>query len=218
MPRTAPLPKIEAVRHYGARITFCEPTLQSRESTLASIIEKTGAVMVHPYDNFNVICGQATAARELLEEIPDLDVILAPVGGGGLLSGTSLAAKSMNSQIVVFGCEPENADDAFRSFQSGIIHPSVNPATIADGLLTSLSDLTFSLIRKYVDAIYTVSEEAIVEAMQLIWKRMKIIIEPSSAVPMAVVLQNKALFTNKKTGIIISGGNVDLTRLPFRLA
>jgi len=218
MPRTAPLPKIEAVRHYGAEITFCEPTLQSREETLKSIMSLSGAVMIHPYDNFNVICGQATAAKEFLEEIPDLDVLLAPVGGGGLLSGTSLSAKSINPGIKVYGCEPANADDAYRSFKSGTIHPSVNPKTIADGLLTSLSELTFTMIRTYVDDIYTVTEDAIIEAMQLIWKRMKIIIEPSSAVPLAVILQNKEFFKGKKAGIILSGGNVDLTNLPFRLA
>lgn len=218
MPSTAPLPKIEAVRHYGARIVFCEPTLPSREETLNSIISQSGAFVIHPYDNFNVICGQATAAKELLEEMPDLDVILAPVGGGGLLSGTSLAAKSIKPSIIVYGCEPANADDAYRSFKTGTIQPSINPVTIADGLLTSLSELTFTIVRKYVDDIYTVSEDAIIEAMQLIWKRMKIIAEPSSAVPLAVVLQNKELFSSKKTGIILSGGNVDLTKLPFRLA
>ncbi|HEX2395812.1 MAG TPA: pyridoxal-phosphate dependent enzyme [Bacteroidales bacterium] len=218
MPRTAPPPKIEAVRHYGANITFCEPTLKSREETLASIISQSGAILIHPYDNFNVICGQGTAAKELMEEVGDLDVMLAPVGGGGLLSGTSLSAKSVNPAITVYGCEPANADDAYRSFNSGTIHPSVNPKTIADGLLTSLSVLTFTMIRKYVDAIYTVSEEAIIEAMELVWKRMKIIIEPSSAVPLAVVLQNKDTFRGKKVGIILSGGNVDLTNLPFRLA
>jgi len=218
MPRTAPLPKIEAVRHYGAEITFCEPTLQSREETLKSIMSESGAVMVHPYDNFDVICGQATSAKEFLEEIPDLDVLLAPVGGGGLLSGTSLSAKSINPGIKVYGCEPANADDAYRSFKSGTIHPSVNPKTIADGLLTSLSELTFTMINTYVDDIYTVTEEAIIVAMQLIWKRMKIIIEPSSAVPLAVVLQNKEFFNGKKAGIILSGGNVDLTNLPFRLS
>lgn len=218
MPRTAPPPKIEAVRHYGAKITFCEPTLKSREETLASVISQSEAVVIHPYDNFNVICGQGTAAIELLEEVPYLDAMLAPVGGGGLLSGTSLSAKSVNPDIKVYGCEPANADDAYKSFITGTIHPSVNPSTIADGLLTSLSDLTFAMVRKYVDSIYTVSEEAIIEAMQLVWKRMKIIIEPSSAVPLAVVLQNKDIFKGKKAGIILSGGNVDLTNLPFRLS
>lgn len=217
MPRTAPLPKIEAVRHYGAAITFCEPTLQSREETLNQITIQNKAVVIHPYDNFNVICGQATAAVELLNEIPDLDCVLVPVGGGGLLSGTSLAVKAINPDIKVFGCEPANADDAFRSFKGGVIVPSVNPQTIADGLLTSLSERTFAIIKNYVDDIFTVSEQAIVQAMQLVWKRMKIIIEPSSAVPLAVILQNFEFFKGIKAGIIISGGNVDLANLPFHL-
>jgi threonine dehydratase len=216
MPETAPRPKIEAVRHYGAEITFCAPTLQSREDTLKVIIGKTGAEMVHPYDNFNVICGQGTAAKELIEEITGLQVLFAPVGGGGLLSGTSISAKSMVQGIQVIGCEPANADDAFRSFNSGIIQPSVNPKTIADGLLTSLSELTFSVIRNHVDEILTVTEESIIRAMQLVWQRMKIIIEPSSAVPFAVLLENKSKFKGLKAGVIISGGNVDLTNLPFR--
>jgi len=217
MPHTAPKPKIEAVRYYGAEITFCEPTLQSREDTLKTIMNDTGAVMVHPFDNFHVICGQGTATKELLEEINDLEILLVPVGGGGLLSGSAIAAKSVNPRIEVIGCEPANADDAYRSFRSGTIHPSLNPKTIADGLLTSLSDLTFTIIRNYVDEILTVSEESIIQAMQLVWRRMKIIIEPSSAVPLAVVLENKSKFAGKKAGIIISGGNVDLTNLPFHL-
>ena len=215
MPRTAPKPKIEAVRFYGAEITFCEPTLQSREDTLKTIVKETGAVMIHPFDNFNVICGQGTATKEFLEDISDLELLFVPVGGGGLLSGSAIAAKSLNPGIKVFGCEPANADDAYRSFRSGIIHPSLNPNTLADGLLTSLSELTFTIIRKHVDDIYTVSEESIIHAMHLVWRRMKIIIEPSSAVPLAVILQNKGLFAGKKAGIIVSGGNVDLMNLPF---
>jgi threonine dehydratase len=217
MPDTAPRPKIEAVQHYGARITFCKPTLKSREDTLKDVMAETGAVMIHPYDNFNVICGQGTAAKELLEDEPMLDVIFAPVGGGGLLSGTSLSAKSMKPSVKVFGCEPANADDAFRSFRSGILQPSLNPKTIADGLLTSLSELTFAMIRRYVDDIYTVSEESIIFAMQLIWRRMKIIVEPSSAVPLAVLLDNREAFRGMRAGILISGGNVDLQNLPFHL-
>jgi threonine dehydratase len=216
MPRTAPKPKIEAVRHYGATITFCEPNLQSREETLKTIIEQTGAVMVHPYDNFRVICGQGTAAKELLEDEPGLEILLVPVGGGGLLSGSSLAAKSINPLIKVFGCEPANADDACRSFKSGKIVPSVNPNTIADGLLTSLSELTFTIIRKYVDDILTVPEESIILAMRLVWQRMKIIIEPSSAVAVAALIENRKILEGKRVGIILSGGNVDLTNLPFQ--
>jgi threonine dehydratase len=215
MPENAPQVKIEAVRHYGAEITFCEPTLQSREDTLKEIVRRTGAVFIHPFDNFNVICGQGTAAKEFLEEVPGLDVLLVPVGGGGLLSGSSIAAKSLKPGILVYGCEPANADDAFRSFHSGRIHPSVKPNTVADGLLTSLSELTFSIIRENTDDIYTVSEPSILYAMRLIWQRMKIIIEPSSAVPVAVMLEHKDQFAGKKTGIIISGGNCDLSNLPF---
>lgn len=217
MPYTAPKPKIEAVKHYGAEITFCEPTLQSREETLKTIIEKTGATMIHPFDNFMVICGQGTAAKEFLEDEPALDLLFVPVGGGGLLSGSALAAKSIRPEIKVFGCEPANADDACRSFKSGVIQPSVNPKTIADGLLTSLSQLTFTLIRNNADDIFTVSEESIIIAMRLIWQRMKIIIEPSSAVPVAALLNNREMFEGKRAGIIISGGNVDLANLPFQV-
>ncbi len=216
MPRTAPVPKIEAVRHYGAEITFCEPTLASREDTLNGIVTKTGATIIHPYDNFNVICGQGTAAREFLEDIPGLEVLLVPVGGGGLLSGSSISAKAMQKGIRVIGCEPANADDACRSFQSGILIPSVNPKTIADGLLTSLSERTFAIIREHVDEILTVPESSIISAMRLIWQRMKIIIEPSSAVPVAVLLEYPEKFPGRKTGIILSGGNCDLSNLPFR--
>ncbi len=215
MPRTAPPPKVEAVRHYGAEITFCEPNLKSREDTLELIVAKTGATVIHPYDNFQVICGQGTAAVELMEQIPDLQAVLAPVGGGGLLSGTSLAAKSINPGIKVYGCEPQNADDACRSFKTGRIVPSVNPLTVADGLLTSLSDRTFTIIREHVDDILTVTEESILKAMFLIWQRMKIIIEPSSAVAVAALIDNQRLFAGKRSGIIISGGNVDLLNLPF---
>jgi len=215
MPRTAPAVKINAVRDYGAEITFCEPTQQAREQTTRILMEKTGAILVHPYDNFNVICGQGTAALELLEEIGDTEIVMAPVGGGGLLSGTSIAVKGVNRNIKVYGAEPRNADDAYRSFTTGVLHPSVSPKTIADGLLTSLSELTFAIIRKNADNIFTVTEESIIEAMRLIWERMKIIVEPSSAVTLAVIMENPDVFRGKKTGIILSGGNVELTRLPF---
>lgn len=218
MPRTAPKPKIEAVRHYGAGITFCEPTLKSREETLEVIVKQTGATVIHPYDNVLVIAGQGTAALELLEQSPPLDCILAPVGGGGLLSGTSLAARAMVPQIRVFGCEPVNADDACRSFRAGRLYPSVNPSTIADGLLTSLSQRTFAIIRANVEDILTVSEVSILRAMFLVWQRMKIIIEPSSAVAVAALMENHALFSGKRVGVILSGGNVDLLNLPFREA
>jgi threonine dehydratase len=215
MPRTAPPVKIEAVKGYGADITFCEPTLESREDTLAGIIRKTGAVFIHPFNYFPVICGQGTAAKEFLEEVPDLDMLLVPVGGGGILSGSAIAAKAMNPLIKVFGCEPLNADDACRSFHSGQIVPSFNPNTIADGLLTSLGPLTFEVIRQKVDDILTVSEESIILAMRMIWQRMKIISEASAAVTLAAVLENRGIFAGSKTGLILTGGNVDLMNLPF---
>ena len=215
MPRTAPGNKKEAVQSYGGRITFCEPTLQSREDTLIRIIESTGATFIHPYDNFNVICGQGTAAKELLEEHADLDAVLVPVGGGGILSGSAIAAKSMTRGIKVYGCEPARADDASRSFRSGVLLPSMNPDTLADGLLTSLSELTFSIIRANVDDMITVSEEEIIHALRLIWERMKIVVEPSSAVALAAILQQKERFRGIRAGILLTGGNADLSNLPF---
>ncbi len=215
MPETAPQIKKNAVASYGAEITFCKPTLAARESTLTEVIAKTGATMIHPYNNFNIISGQGTAALELLDEIQDLDIVMAPVGGGGLLSGTSIAVKGINPKVKVIAAEPKNADDAYRSFKSGYLIPSENPNTIADGLLTSLADLTFKIISEKVDDIVTVSEKSIIEAMRLVWERMKIIIEPSSAVPLAAILEHKQLFLGEKVGIILSGGNVDLNKLPF---
>jgi threonine dehydratase len=215
MPENAPVVKKNAVAGYGADITFCKPTLQAREDTTRIIMERTGATLIHPYDNFNVICGQGTAALELLEECDDLDIVVAPVGGGGLMSGTSTYVKGTGKNIKVYGAEPLNASDAFVSFNSGILTKSVSPDTIADGLLTSLSDLTFSIIRKNVDQILTAKESSIIECMLLVWERMKIIIEPSSATVLAVVKENSELFRNRKTGLIISGGNVDFRKLPF---
>jgi threonine dehydratase len=215
MPENAPDVKKNAVKGYGAYITFCKPTLKAREEATRTIMEKTGATLIHPYDNFNVICGQGTAALELLQEIDSLDTVVAPVGGGGLLSGTSACVKEINKSIQVFGAEPPNANDAFISFTSGVLTPSVNPVTCADGLLTSLSELTFSVIRKNVDKILTAKEDSIIECMLLVWERMKIIIEPSSATVLAVVKENPGLFSGKKAGLIISGGNVDFRKLPF---
>jgi threonine dehydratase len=215
MPETAPVVKKNAVAAYGGEITFCKPTLQAREDTTRMIMEKTGATLVHPYDNFYVICGQGTAALELLEEKPGLDIVVAPVGGGGLLSGTSTSVKGVNSNIKVIAAEPLNANDAYKSFTTGTLVPSVNPLTIADGLLTSLSDLTFSIVRRNVDAIFTASEESIIECMLLVWERMKIIIEPSSAVVLAIIKENPEVFRGKKAGLIVSGGNVDFRKLPF---
>ena len=198
MPENAPSVKKDAVAGYGASITFCKPTLQAREETCRAIMEKEGATLVHPYDNFNVICGQGTAALELLEDIGDLDMIVAPVGGGGLMSGTSTCAKGINDRIKVIGAEPLNANDAWKSFKTGILTPSVNPLTIADGLLTSLSELTFSIIRKNVDDIFTAEEDSIISSMKLVWERMKIIIEPSSATVLAVIKENPGFFKGKE--------------------
>ena len=215
MPSNAPEVKKAAVAGYGAEITFCEPTLQARESTLMQIVAATGATIVHPYNNFQVIAGQGTAAKELIEAVGQLHIVMCPVGGGGLLSGTALSAKALLPGCKVVAAEPVGADDVCRSFREGHIVPSVNPKTIADGLLTSLGEMNFPIIQQYVDDIVTVSEEAIVEAMRLVWERMKIIIEPSSAVPLAALLENKVNISGLKVGIILSGGNVDLKKLPF---
>ncbi len=215
MPENAPVVKKNAVAGYGAEITFCKSTLESREGTTKEIMNMRGATLVHPYDNFNVICGQGTSALELLEQKDDLDIVIAPVGGGGLLSGTSIAVKNTNSKIKVIGAEPLNANDAFTSLKTGILTPSVNPLTVADGLLTSLSELTFAIIKENVDEIFTATEESIIESMLFVWERMKIIIEPSSATALAVIKENPDYFKGKKVGLIISGGNVDFRRLPF---
>ncbi|MBK6284509.1 MAG: pyridoxal-phosphate dependent enzyme [Draconibacterium sp.] len=215
MPSNSPEIKKKAVAGYGANITFCEPTLQARENTLAQIVAETGATEIHPYNNFNVIAGQGTAAKELIEDFGEFDIIIAPVGGGDLLSGTALSTKYLLPGCKVIAAEPAGADDAFRSFREKKIIPSVNPKTIADGLLTSLGDRNFAIIMENVDDIVTVSEEKIVEAMRMIWERMKIIIEPSSAVPLAAILEGKIEIQNKKVGIILSGGNLDLGKLPF---
>lgn len=215
MPDNAPEIKKRAVAGYGAEITFCEPTLEARETTLKNVVEATGAIIIHPYNNFQVIAGQGTAAKELLEEIPFLDFVLCPVGGGGLLAGTSISVKALSTNTKVIACEPAGADDAFRSFYGNKIVPSVNPQTIADGLLTSLGELNYAIIKSNVDGVVTVSEQAIVDAMRLVWERMKIIIEPSSAVPLAAILEQKVDIQGKKVGIILSGGNLDLGKLPF---
>ncbi len=215
MPENAPEIKKAAVAGYGAEIIFCKPTLQARETTLKKVVDRTGATFIHPYNNFNVITGQGTAALELLEEIPDLDIIITPVGGGGLLSGTAIAAKALKKGIQVFAGEPKGADDAYHSLKSGKIVPSNNPKTIADGLLTSLGTMTYAVISEHVDEIITVSENNIIAAMRMIWERMKIVVEPSAAVPLAAVKEKPELFAGKRAGIILSGGNVDLGKLPF---
>jgi threonine dehydratase len=215
MPSTAPEVKKAAVAAYGAEISFCEPTLEARISTAQGIIAKTGASFIHPYDNFNVICGQGTASLEMMEDVDNLDILICPVGGGGLLSGTATAVKGLNPKIRVIAAEPLGADDASRSFYSGELVRDHKPVTIADGLLTTLSERTFSIIRDKVDDIFTVDEDTIIRAMKLIWERMKIIIEPSSATVLGVIMSNPDLFYGKRVGLILSGGNVDLRKLPF---
>jgi threonine dehydratase len=215
MPKNAPAVKCRAVEGYGGQITFCEPTLAARESTAAEILARTGAVLVHPYDNDAIIAGQGTATLELLEEVPELDVVAAPVSGGGLLSGTAIAAKSLRLGIRVVGAEPQNADDAFRSLRSGRLEPLERADTMADGLRATLSERTFAILRERVDEIIIVSEEEIVEAMRHVWERMKIVVEPSAAVALAAILKGKASLAGKRVGILLSGGNVDLEHLPF---
>ena len=212
MPVASKLCKVNATRKtYGANVVFCQNSLKSRQQTTEKLIQKNGFTLIHPYNNNVVISGAGTAALELLNDRPDLDVIMAPVGGGGLLSGSSIAAKGFNPNIVVYGAEPMNADDAYRSFHSGKIETNKNPDTIADGLRTILCERTLAIIKKNVDEIFLVSEEEIIEAMQFVWERMKIIIEPSSAVPIAAILSGNVPIENKKVGIIISGGNFDLS-------
>jgi threonine dehydratase len=215
MPKNAPAVKKAAVAGYGGRIVVCEPTLAARESTLARVQQETGATFVPPYNDPYVIAGQGTAALELCQDVANLDVVLAPVGGGGLVSGTALAVAALSPTTRVIAAEPAGADDAYRSLQAGRIIPSIEPKTIADGLLTSLGELTFAIIRQHVAQIVTVSEEAIIHAMRHIWERMKIVIEPSAAVPLGALLEKHVPLTGQRIGIILSGGNVDLDRLPW---
>ncbi|MGD8427156.1 MAG: pyridoxal-phosphate dependent enzyme [Balneolaceae bacterium] len=216
MPENAPRVKVNAVRDYGAQITFCEPTQEARESTLQKVVDETGATFIHPYDNPDIIMGQGSAAIELLEEKPNLDILMAPIGGGGLISGTAIAASGLSPNTKIIGAEPEVANDAFLSFKSGELYPVQSTDTVADGLRTSLSELTFACIRKHVDEIVTVSEQEIIDAMRFIWERMKIVIEPSCAVPIAAVFNGKVNINEQKAGIIITGGNVDLDHLPWQ--
>jgi threonine dehydratase len=215
MPENAALVKRAAAVGYGAEIVFCKPTLEAREEVLSRIVDGTGATFIPPYNDLRVMAGQGTAALELCEEISELDAVIAPVGGGGLISGTAIAVSSVSPYTAVIGAEPQNADDAYRSFQSGQIIPVENPNTIADGLRTSLGSLTFPVIREHVKQIITVSEEDIVNAMRCIWERMKIIVEPSGAVPLGAVFSKAEEMSGKRIGLILSGGNVDLGRLPW---
>jgi len=215
MPRDASKVKKAAVAGYGAQIFPCEPTVVGREERMAEVLKETGATFIHPSNDPLVIAGQGTAGLELLEEVSDLDVVMAPVGGGGLLSGTALAVAGLSPDTRIMGAEPEGADDAYRSLQEGRIIPSVNPQTVADGLLTSLGDNTFPIIRNYVEQIVTVSDEATIAGMRHVWERMKIVIEPSAAVPVGALVEGKVNLSGLRIGVILSGGNVDLDRLPW---
>lgn len=215
MPENAPDIKKTAVAGYGAQITFSTSAPNAREVTCGRIIEETGATFLHPSNEFLVICGQGTAALELCEDIRDLEIVIPPVGGGGLLSGTAIAVAAVSPHTLVMAGEPEMADDAYRSLQAGKIIPSGNPQTIADGLRTSLGDLTFPIIQQHVAEILTVSEEMIIQAMRAIWERMKIVVEPSAAVAFGAILSHPHKFAGKRVGVILSGGNVDLSKLPW---
>ncbi|MHA1270891.1 MAG: threonine ammonia-lyase [Candidatus Helarchaeota archaeon] len=211
MPRSSPQVKVNATKNtYKAEVVFCENNIESREKTTNKLIEKSGFTLIHPYDNDNVICGAGTITIELLKEIEDLDMLFAPIGGGGLISGNSIAAKGINPNIQVYGCEPELADDAYRSIKAGKILKNKNPNTIADGLRTNLCERTFKIIQKNVDEIILVSEKEIINAMRFLWERMKLIVEPSGAVPLAGIMSKKIDIKGKKVGVIISGGNIDL--------
>lgn len=216
MPTNAPQVKRDAVEGYGGIVIECEPNLKAREEGLQAVVDRHGATFIPPYDHPDVVEGQATCALELFDSYQSLDFLITPVGGGGLLAGTALAAKFFSPTTKIIGAEPEGANDAKMSFEAGYRIPVQSPNTIADGLLTSLGKLNFEIICREVDSIFTVTDQEIVSAMRLIYERVKIVIEPSSAVPLAVVLKNKDLFANQNVGIILSGGNVDLARLPFK--
>ena len=215
MPRNAPRAKRQAVESYGGRVTECEYDMASRDAVCKAVQEKTGAILIHPYNNARVIAGQGTAALELLEDVPNLDIVISPVSGGGLLSGTAIASKSLRPSIRVVGAEPKNADDAQRSLASGKIEPASKTKTIADGLRAVLCPLTFSILRQHVDEIALVTEEEILATMRLLWERLKLIVEPSGAVSAGIVLHNKISARDKRVGIILSGGNLDLDQIPF---
>jgi len=215
MPSDAAQVKLHAVAAFGGKVTLCEPTVAGRESTAAGLLQRTGAVLVHPYDNDRIIAGQATATVELIEDVPDLDFVLAPISGGGLLSGTALAAKHLIPTARVVGCEPRNADDAARSLASGRLEPAAKTRTMADGLRAALSVRTLAILQRTADGIALVSEEEIVAAMRLLWERLKLVVEPSGAVAAAPALFRQIHAEGKKVGIILSGGNVDLGALPF---
>lgn len=215
MPRTAPQAKKDTVRRYGGVITECDPSTTSREATFAEVQARTGGDFVHPYNDPRVIAGQGTCSREFMEQTGGLDMVVAPIGGGGMISGTCLTLATLAPETKVIAAEPEQADDAYRSFKAGHIIADDAPKTIADGLLVPLKDLTWHFVQAHVSEIYTASEDDIIDAMKLTWKHLRVVMEPSSAVPLAVVLKNRAAFRGKRVGIIITGGNVDLERLPW---
>jgi len=215
MPSNSAKVKVRAVESYGAHTVFCEPTEEAREAACAEVIKKTSATLIHSFENENVMAGQGTAAMELLEDVADLDLVMCPVGGGGLLSGTAIAGKSMRPKIKVIAVEPQNVDDAAQSFRAGRRLVTEKKFTIADGLRTNIGEPNFAIIQRYVDDIVTVSEEAIVSAMRTIWETMKIIIEPSAAVPYAAIVERLIDINGKRAGIILTGGNVDLDALPW---
>jgi threonine dehydratase len=217
MPRTAPQAKKDAVRGYGGRVVECEPSTSSREAVFAEVVAETGAEFVHPYNDLRVITGQATCSRELLEQVEGLTSVVAPIGGGGMVSGTCLTLSTIAPQVKIYAAEPEQADDAYRSFKAGYIIADDAPETVADGLKVPLKENTWHYVQNHVTDILTASEEEIVEAMKLIWKRMKIVMETSSAVPLATILKNKELFAGQRIGVIITGGNVDLDKLPWNV-
>ena len=215
MPRTAPQAKKDAVRGYGGKVVECEPSTTSREAVFAEVVAETGAEFVHPYNDSRVIAGQATCSKELIEQVDDLDAVIAPIGGGGMVSGTCLTLSSLARNVKIYAAEPEQADDAYRSFKAGHIIADDAPNTVADGLKVPLKELTWHFVKRDVSDILTASEAEIIDAMKLIWKRMKIVMEPSSAVPLATILKNKQLCAGKRVGVIITGGNVDLDTLPW---
>ena len=217
MPRTAPQAKKDAVRGYGGRVVECEPSTSSREAVFAEVVAETGAEFVHPYNDLRVITGQATCSRELMEQVEGLTSVVAPIGGGGMVSGTCLTLSTIAPDVKIYAAEPEQADDAYRSFKAGYIIADDAPETVADGLKVPLKENTWHYVQNHVTDILTASEEEIVEAMKLIWKRMKIVMEPSSAVPLATILKNKELFAGQRIGVIITGGNVDLDKLPWNV-
>ncbi len=215
MPRTAPQAKKDAVIGYGGTITECEPSTSSREEVFAEVHATTGADFVHPYNDARVIAGQGTCSAELMEQVEGLDAVVAPIGGGGMISGTCLTLSHDAPDVAIYAAEPEQADDAARSFRAGRIIADDAPVTVADGLKVPLKDLTWHFVKNHVTDILTASEAEIIDAMKLIWKRMKIVMEPSSAVPLATILKNREIFAGKRVGIIITGGNVDLDALPW---